>query len=239
VATFLVAHGAWSAGWAWKKVRPLLRERGHEVFTPTYTGLGERAHLASRDVGLETHVADVLAVLEYEDLHQVVLVGHSYGGMVATLVADRAPGRLAQVVYLDAFVPRDGQCLLDLLPADFRTHMREAARAHGDGWRIPPNPPPADTGPEDLAWILPRRVLQPVRCFEEPAKVTGAGAGLPRTFVYCTRLAPGDVFGPFARRARTEPGWRCLEIDASHSPNVTAPAALADLLDGLARAPAG
>src|SRR3989304_1762478 len=93
VTTFLIAHGAWSAGWAWKKMRPLLRARGHEIFTPTYTGLGERVHLATPDVGLDTHINDVLGVLEYEDLRQVILVGHSYGGMGATGAADRAPER--------------------------------------------------------------------------------------------------------------------------------------------------
>src|SRR6185436_21106805 len=103
MATFVVAHGAWSAGWAWKKMRPLLRERGHELFTPTYTGLGERVHLLTREVDLETHVRDVLGVLECEDLREVILVGHSYGGMVATVVADRAASRIARLVYLDAF----------------------------------------------------------------------------------------------------------------------------------------
>src|SRR5689334_5875269 len=114
MATFVVAHGAWSAGWAWKKVRPLLRARGHEIFTPTYTGIGERAHLAHKDIDLDTHIRDVIGVLEYEDLRNVILVGHSYGGMVATGVADRASERIAQLVYLDAFAPRDGESLLDL-----------------------------------------------------------------------------------------------------------------------------
>ncbi len=127
MATFLVAHGAWSAGWVWKKMRPLLGERGHELFTPTYTGLGERVHLARPDVGLETHIADVLGVLEFEDLRNVLLIGHSYGGMVATAVADRVPERLAQLVYLDAFVPRNGQSLFDLQPWDVQARMREAA----------------------------------------------------------------------------------------------------------------
>jgi pimeloyl-ACP methyl ester carboxylesterase len=234
MGTFLVAHGAWSAGWAWKKMRPLLRGRGHELITPTYTGLGERAHLASPAVGLETHVRDVLAVLEVEDLRDVVLVGHSYGGMVATVVADRAPERLAQVVYLDAFVPADGQSLLDLQPPKARDRMRESARTDGDGWRVPPNPPPPDTSEADLAWVLPRRVMHPLKAFEEAVRLTGAGAHLPRTYIYCTRLAPGDVFGQFARRARSEPGWRYVELDASHSPNVTAPEALAALLDEVA-----
>ena len=234
MATFLIAHGAWSAAWGWKKMRPLLQARGHALYTPTYTGLGERAHLASREVGLQTHIADVLGTLEFEDLRDVVLVGHSYGGMVATGVADRARARLRRLVYLDAFVPRDGQSLLDLLPADVRERMREAARTAGDGWRVPPNPVPPDTSETDLAWLMPRRVMHPLRAFEEPIRLSGPEGAAPRAYIYCTRIAPGDVFGPFAERARREAGWQYLELEASHSPNVTAPEALAALLEKLA-----
>src|SRR5262245_57469781 len=168
MATFLICHGAWSAGWAWKKVRPLLRAAGHEVFTPTYTGLGERAHLSSRAVNLDTHIADVLGVIDCEDLRDVVLVGHSYGGMVATGVADRARERIAKLVYIDAFVPEHGESLLGMEPAEVRARRLEAIAAHGDGWLIPPNPPPPDTSPEDLAWITPRRRWQPVGCLTQP-----------------------------------------------------------------------
>jgi pimeloyl-ACP methyl ester carboxylesterase len=234
VATFLVAHGAWSAGWAWKKMHPLLRARGHRLVTPTYTGLGERAHLAHPAINLDTHIDDLLGVLHVEDLEDVVLVGHSYGGMVATGVADRAPERLAQLVYLDAFVPRNGQALFDLVSAEARGAMRKAAGESGEGWRIPPNPLPPDTDLIDVSWILPRRVMQPLETFAQPISLTGAGELLPRTYVYCTRPAPGDVFRQFAERARSEPRWRSLEIDASHSPHVTAPEALADLFCGLA-----
>src|SRR5512145_2598725 len=142
MATFLICHGAWSAGWAWKKVRPLLRAAGHEVFTPTYTGLGERAHLASRAITLDTHIADVLGVIDCEDLRDIVLVGHSYGGMVATGVADRAADRIARLVYLDAFVPGHGQSRFDLLPAAERERRLGQSNANGDGWLLPPDPPP-------------------------------------------------------------------------------------------------
>jgi hypothetical protein len=112
--------------------------------------------------------------------------------------------------------------------------MREAARTAGEGWRVPPNPVPPDTSETDLAWLMPRRVMHPLRAFEEAIHLTGPEGAVPRTYIYCTRIAPGDVFGPFAERARREPGWQYLELDASHSPNVTAPEALATLLDKLA-----
>jgi pimeloyl-ACP methyl ester carboxylesterase len=235
MATFLICHGAWSAGWAWKKVRPLLRAAGHEVFTPTYTGLGERAHLVSRTVTLDTHIADVLGVIECEDLSEIVLVGHSYGGMVATGVADRVPERISKLVYLDAFVPESGQCLSDLLPAQVRTSRQEAAPVQGDGWLLAPNPPPPDTSAEDLAWITPRRRWQPTGCFSQPIVLRNGAAPPPRAYIYCTRIAPEDTFGQFARRFRSAPGWQFLEIDASHSPNVTAPEALVRILDQVAK----
>src|ERR1700733_12919617 len=112
--TFLVCHGAWSAGWAWKKMHRLMAAAGYRLVTPTYTGLGERAHLATPSIDLETHIADILNVIKYEDIRDIVLIGHSYGGMVATGVADRARDRIRQLIYLDAFVPDDGQSLLDL-----------------------------------------------------------------------------------------------------------------------------
>jgi pimeloyl-ACP methyl ester carboxylesterase len=235
MATFLICHGAWSAGWAWKKVRPLLRAAGHEVFTPTYTGLGERAHQASRSVTLDTHIADILGVIGCEDLRDIVLVGHSYGGMVATGVADRAPDCIAKLVYLDAFVPGHGQSLFDLLPQEERERRQRDAAAGGDGWLLPPNPPPPDTSHEDVAWITPRRRWQPIGCFAQPLLLKNPNAWPPRSYIYCTRLPPGDPFGQFARRFRSDPPWRFYEIDASHSPNVTAPDTLVRLLDQIAR----
>src|SRR5262245_38762532 len=121
MVAFVLVHGAWHGGWCWKKVAPLLRQAGHEVYTPTLTGLGERSHLVHPEVRLETHIRDVLQVLEFEDLRDVVLVGWSYGGMMVPGVADRAAERLRHLVYLDADVPGDGQCSLDLEPPETRT----------------------------------------------------------------------------------------------------------------------
>jgi len=227
MATIVLAHGAWSSAWAWKKVRPLMAAAGHTFFAPSYTGLGERAHLADPSNTLDTHIQDVLGVLTYEDLSDVVLIGHSYGGMVATGVADRARDRIARLIYLDAFVPRDGQALADLVGPEQRQRMRDGVAA-GDGWRVPPNPSPPDTSPEDLAWITKFRLPQSLKCFEQPLRLS-AEPTLPRTFIQCTRYAHGP-FGPFAARAKSEPGWRYFALDASHSPNVTAPEALMTVL---------
>ncbi|HEY4985375.1 MAG TPA: alpha/beta hydrolase [Bradyrhizobium sp.] len=226
--SFLVCHGAWGGGWSWKKMRPLMQAAGHRLVTPTYTGLGERVHLANPSIDLGTHIQDVLNVIHYEDLSDIVLLGHSYGGLVATGVADRARDRVTQLIYLDAFVPDDGQSLFDLNEPG-RAPMRELAQA-GDGWRVPPNPTPPDTPPEDAEWLAARRVDMPIRCFETPLTFHGGPLTLPRSYIYATRIAPADTFGRFAARARREPGWRCFDIDASHSPAVSAPEKLMAVL---------
>ena len=226
--TFLVCHGAWSAGWAWKKMHPLMQVAGHRLITPSYTGLGERAHLAHPAIDLNSHIEDMLAVIRYEDLRDFVLIGHSYGGMVATGVADRARDKVKQLIYIDAFVPEGGQSLLDLNEAA-RARMQELAKS-GDGWRVPPNPTPPDTSPEDVDWLSERRGHMPIKCFEQKLKLS-APLSLPRAYIYATRITPADTFGPFAKMTKNNPAWRYFEIDASHAPNVTAPHALMALLE--------
>ncbi|HUP10417.1 MAG TPA: alpha/beta hydrolase [Caldimonas sp.] len=237
MATFVIVHGAWSSAWGFARFRALLRARGHEVHTPTHTGLGERSHLSHPGIDLESHVADVLAVLQFEDLRDVVLVAHSYGGMVGTVVADRAADRVAQLIYLDAFVPRDGESCLDLQPPEIRSRALALANEHGDGWRVPQNPMPPDTPAPIVEWAVPRRKAQPLKTLQQPARIGGAVERLPRAYIYCTRVGPGDVFRRFAERARADPSWRYRELDASHNPHLTMPETLADLLDALARDP--
>lgn len=225
MAIFVVAHGAWSAGWAWKKMRPLMRAAGHEFWTPTYTGVGERAHLAHPDIDLDTHIRDVIGVLEFEDLRNVVLIGHSYGGMVATGVADRARERIAQLIYLDAFAPQDGKCLLDHV-GEHGKKMRQVAE---DGWRVPANPMPPDTAAADVEWAAPKRVPQPIKTISSPIRLSGKELP-PRSYIYCRRTPPGDPFRQFAERAQRE-GWPYFELDASHNPHITMPEELAALLN--------
>ncbi|MEZ5649842.1 MAG: alpha/beta hydrolase [Burkholderiaceae bacterium] len=234
MTTYVVAHGAWSSGFAWKRMHPLMRERGHSLFTPSLTGLGERFHQTSPSVDLEMHIRDVCNVLFHEDLHDVVLIGHSYGGMVATGVADHMPERLRKVIYLDAFVPRDGESLFDRLSPAARENMLRGAAEQGEGWRVPCTPLPADTPAEDVAWIMPRRHPQPIETVRQRLHLRNGETRLPRHYIYCLSPMLGDVFGQFAERARSEPGWGYDEIQASHNPHITVPETLADMLDRIA-----
>jgi len=230
MALFVVAHGAWSAGWAWKKMHALMAARGHRIITPSYTGLGERGHLANPSIDLETHIADIVAVLEFEDLNDAMLIGHSYGGMVATGTADRARKRIAQLIYVDAFVPNDGESVYDCLPPAVKAQRQSAA----EGWRIPPGPMPPDTPADYRVWAEPRRLPQPTRTFEQKLKLQNGPLTLPRHYMYCTRHSPDDRFQPFFERAKRD-GWRTYELDSSHNPHVTCSEAFADLLAKIAR----
>lgn len=212
-------------------MHPLMTAAGHRLIVPTYTGLGEREHLASPEVGLDTHVQDLLGVIKYEDLSDIVLVAHSYGGMVATGLADRVPELVRQIIYVDAFVPRDGQALVDIIPAE--TRERILATGKDGGWQVAPQPIPDDTSPEDVQWIEQLRIPQPLHCFDTPVRLANGDTKVPRAYIYALRHPPADTFGPFAARAKSE-GWQYHEIDASHSPHVTAPEKLAELLGMIA-----
>ena len=218
MATYVFVPGGGWGGFVWRPVASLLRAAGYEVFTPTLTGLGERVHLASPQINLDTHIQDILGVLEYEDLYDVILVGHSYAGMVITGVAERAPDRLAHLVYLDAVVPQDGQTDLELLAPSFAAELVEKARNDGDGWRIPPSPD--DPG---------KMTAHPLNSLTQPLSVKNpAAVQLPRTFIFCTD--PGlESIRPSAAKARAE-GWRYRELATGHMAMLRMPKELTDLL---------
>ncbi|XUJ35525.1 alpha/beta fold hydrolase [Bradyrhizobium japonicum] len=218
--TFLLCHGAWSGGWAWKKMHPLMAQAGHRLVGPTYTGLGERAHLASPAIDLETHIRDILNVIKFEDLNDIVLLGHSYGGMVATGVADRARERVTQLIYLDAFVPRDGQSLFDLNEGG-REPMRKAAAAATATVSRRSAAAGYAAGRSRLAQCAPHQHADQMFRDEAQARTrrTGDAAQLhllqARSAGRCVRAV---------REAHEERGGLALfELDASHAPNVTAP----------------
>lgn len=232
MATFVLVHGAWHGGWCWVRVARLLRDAAHEVYTPTLTGLGERAHLAHPGIDLDTHVQDVLGVLEAEELRSVILVGHSYAGLVIGGVAARAANRLSHLVYLDAFVPESGKSLLDYVGAHAEA-MREAARAQGEGWRVPPFPPEryGVTSQRDRDWLARRLVPQPLGTFERPLVAAG-GDRLKRVYVYCSSPAMG-AFEQFAVRLREDRRWQYHELKTGHDAMLTASGDVAKILLGL------
>ena len=237
MATFVIVHGGFGGGWAWTPVAQRPRERGHFVFTPTLTGMGERSHLGP-EVGLSTHVADVVALLEFEDLHDVVLCGASYGGLAITGAADRVADRIALVVYIDALLPEDGQRGLDVLPAGFAEMVQAAADEQGHGWVSIPDavlPPEGLIPEEDRTRYVTRLRRQPVATFTEPLHLTGAAERLPRAFIRCTGGdldINGDPIEPMAAHARTE-GWLYRELLAPHDPHLFDPRGITAILHEL------
>ncbi len=230
-APFVLVHGAWHGGWCWKKVRERLAAAGHEVFTPSLTGLGDRAHLASPAVDLDTHVADIVSLLEAEDLKGAILVGHSYAGMVITGVVARAPERLAQVVYLDAFLPEDGKCLNDYSIG--APGYAENVRANGEGWRLPLRgtltlEALGVTDPADVAWMAPRMRDQPYRTFTQAVRLAPDWPGPVRPTYLLTSDRPH--YQEAAGRAVSK-GFQLVRIPgAGHDAMVTRPAEVADAL---------
>jgi len=228
MATFVLVHGAGHGGWCWGRVAPRLRAAGHEVHTPTLTGVGERAHLLSPEVDLETHIADVMGLLVYDDLSEIILVGHSYGGVVVTGVADRAPERIAQLVYLDAIIPGDGDAAADVFP---RFVFDEVRIVDGVELGLWPDDP-ARYGlvdPADAAWAGPKLRPHPWRSLIQPLKLRDEPAvrRIPRTIVNCTgRIEHAQG----AWRERLLDAERVWEIDTGHDLMISEPAAVAEML---------
>jgi pimeloyl-ACP methyl ester carboxylesterase len=233
MATFVLVHGGWHGGWCWREVAAALRRAGHEVFTPTLTGLGERVHLLHPGIDLDLHIQDVVNVIEYEDLDGVVLVGHSYGGMVISGVAERMPTRIAHLVFLDAFVPTDGQTLFDLTLPERRSGLLERTRDEGDGWRVPPLSPQAfgiEEG-DQATWLAAKLDPHPIGTMQQQMRLSDpAAAALPRTFIHCTSGPLAAGFARFADRYRDAPGWQVRELATGHDAMLTAPEALARML---------
>ncbi|MDO8213156.1 alpha/beta fold hydrolase [Conexibacter sp. CPCC 206217] len=232
MATFVLVPGAWHGGWCWQRLAPLLRAEGHTAVAVTLTGLGERAHLVSPAVTLDTHVRDVVGVLDCERLSDVVLVGHSYAGQVVAGVASARPQLVGRVVYLDAFLPHDGERAIDLQPPQIAHHYRESVAAAGFGWLIPPRSLEVLGVPEqaDRDWLADRLVPHPFRTYTDPATVSAQSRAIPSAFVECVDWM--RVFRPFGERAR-EFGWPVHELATGHEAMVTAPAQLAQVLGAI------
>jgi len=238
--TFVLVHGAFTGGWYWARVRALLQAAGHQVFTPSLTGAGDRAHLLSRTITLETHIQDILQLLAVEDLHEVVLVGHSYGGMPITGAADRLlardPRAVRQLVYVDAMVPLPGEGWGDQHSDEVVAARTAAARANDHA--LPP-PDPVDFGLSDAdrAWLLRRQVPHPFGPYREPLPFDGERwARLPRAFIDCNAPAYPTI-AAMRDRVRRLPGFQVVEMATGHCPMVSQPERLVQQLLTLVSSP--
>ena len=225
--TFVLVHGAWHGGWCWTRVSPLLRAASHTVFTPTLTGLGERSHLLTRDVDLDTHITDVVQVLEFEDLENVVLVGHSYGGMVITGVADKASDRISQLVYVDAMLPENGKAITDYNP-------RQLAPITEDSWHDRASEPQeyGVTNERDVAWVKQRLTDMPRKCLTQPLKLADdKSRRIKGAYILCS----GRPFAGEAAQRAKQRGYRYRELlSAGHDAMITQPRELTKILIELA-----
>lgn len=230
MATFVLVHGAWGGGWYYARVARNLRAQGHDVFTPTLTGLGERAHLLDASVNLSTHVRDVVAVLECEELTDVVLAGHSYGGMVVTGVADAVPERIRSLVYIDAFVPDDGRSLLDYAPDDRVRRFLNGAASLG-GYAMPPLPAELfNVNAADRAWVDRRSVPMPLAAFVERIRLSGRGQAIRRRHYIYASDYPNSPFTQFYERFKSDPAWVVKVAPCGHHVMVDMPDLLAKML---------
>ena len=213
---YVLVHGAWGGSWCWKGIRRALQSCGHEVFTPTLSGVGERSHLLSRQVDLETHISDVVNLIRWEQLSDVVLCGHSYGGCVVTGAADRMTDQISALVYVDAFVPKNGQSLHDTLPAEQRNAQVQGALATGDGWKVPPIPAEVfNVNARDCAWVDQQRTPQSLATFQQPLHLTGAIERIQNvTYILATGWE-NSPFPQFYEKAKAE-GWNTLTMACGH-----------------------
>jgi pimeloyl-ACP methyl ester carboxylesterase len=230
MTSFVLVHGGWHGGWCWDRVTPLLTAAGHHVAAPTLTGLGDRAAEAHADISIEMHAADIEQAVRAQG-GPVVLVSHSYSGAPIEVAAPRLADRLARIVHIDSFALDDGEAILDTFPPPVRDAVLAQAAATGSGWRVEPLPPPllGLSDPDDIAFVVPRLTVQPLRTMQEPVRIGPGAEDVPRTYVECMIGADSKPFGLFADRARAQ-GWDSRVIDASHEVMITDPPLVANLL---------
>jgi len=231
MASFVLVHGAWHGSWCWKRVRKALQAAGHEVFTPTLTGVGERSHLLSREVNLETHIQDVVNLIKWEELSDIVLCGHSYGGCVISGVADRSPARIRALVYLDAFVLDDGESLAQHLPEEQYKMLFEGANARGEGWQVPPIPGEVfKVNAQDLLWMNQQCTPHPIDCFRQRIALTGGIQNITNvTFILATGWNGSSPFPPFYKKAKAK-GWKTRTLSCGHDVMLDLPEELTKVL---------
>jgi pimeloyl-ACP methyl ester carboxylesterase len=235
MSTYVLVHGGGHGGWCYQKVARFLRKEGHEVYTPTLTGLGEREHLLSPDIDLDLQITDIVKLLQFEDLHDVILVGHSYGGMIITGVADRAAERVGHRVYLDAAYPVDGESLLEHAGPMISAARQSSRIVDGVELILFPGDPAGFYGvtdPDQVAWMKDKLTPHPWKCFEQKLRLTNERAmrRIPETHIICTQTIPGRDMAMLKERS----DGRVWDIDTGHDLMITEPEWVAEMLLRLA-----
>jgi pimeloyl-ACP methyl ester carboxylesterase len=226
---FVLVHGAWHGGWCWRRVSDMLQEKGHKVLAPTLTGLGERSHLMSKDIVLDTHIADIVNVIQWEDLADICLVAHSYGGWPVSGAIEQVLDRISSVIYLDAFVPEDGQRGFDFASEFSRKAMMEAM-AKGAAASGPPKAEIFQVNEKDRAWVDSKLTPQPLGVALHPIKLTGAREKVAKKIYIRAPAYPQPAFDKYYAAKKADPSWRTYEVDGGHDVMIDRPQRLVEIM---------
>jgi pimeloyl-ACP methyl ester carboxylesterase len=231
MVTFVLVHGSCHGGWCWKKLSPLLIRNGHNVYTPTLTGLGERSHLVNRSIGLDTHILDIIQVLEYEDLSEVILVGHSYGGLVIGGATEKVPDRIRRLIFLDAYIPQDNKSAFDVIPGLETIYNERRLKEQGKEWLVESYTPEefGVTNPEDIKWMRTRLSPMTRHTHDQPIRIINARAkSLSKSFVCFSEFGHSQF-----NSQQSDTHWDYHELMRGHDAMITAPKELSELLGSI------
>ena len=227
--TFVLVHGSWHGGWCWRRVADQLEKNGHKVYTPTLTGLGERSHLMSGLITLDTHITDVANLIKWENLENIVLVGHSYAGFVVSGVAEKSLPSIGSIVFLDAFMPENGQRVVDLTPPELRAITLAAAAKNEVGRPVPPAKM-FNVNEQDQSWIDSKMTPQPTFVSLQPIALTGARDKIAKKTYIRATSSPNQLFDSYFEKLKSDPAWKTYAVPSGHDVMVDRPERLSEIL---------
>ncbi|MGD1837651.1 MAG: alpha/beta fold hydrolase [Nitrososphaeraceae archaeon] len=232
MAIFVLVHGSWHGGWCWKKMLPYLRKYGHDIYFPTLTGLGEKSHIISKNISLDTHIQDVSQLIFYHDLKNVILVGHSYGGAVIRGVAEIIPKRIKRLVFLDACIPENNKTIFDIIPGLEKIFRKRLLKAQGRKWLVAPYEPETwGVKNSDVEWVKERLTSMPWHTHDQPIKIKNSDARIiPKSYISCTKSKESKFL---AKKVKSKKEWDYHELDTGHDAMIIVPKDLAFVLNNL------
>jgi pimeloyl-ACP methyl ester carboxylesterase len=227
--TYVLVHGAWHGGWCWRRVADLLEAKGHKVYAPSLTGVADRSHLLSKSITLDTHILDVANLMEWEDLQNVVLCGHSYGGWPISGVAEKQEKRIRSIIYLDAFLPNNGQKVLDTNTPDRKKSVLEGIEK-GELARPGPSAAAFFVNEKDQAWVNAKMTAQPIGVSTQPLVLTGARDRITKKAYVRARKYPQPDFDRWYEQCKADASWKVFDLNCGHDAMIDAPSDVAEIL---------